>query len=143
MKLTLHTDGGARGNPGPSAYGFVVTDISDLSHQQAGAGIILKKCGKYCGICTNNQVEYDGLVAGLTWIHQNYPLAEIQVIMDSLLIVNQIKGIYKVKNVGLLPKYQEAMKLFLTFPIRLINHTFREGNKIADQLVNDAIDNHQ
>jgi probable phosphoglycerate mutase len=134
-KLLLNTDGGSRGNPGPSAYGYVIQDISDL-----GAVKILEKCGNYLGIQTNNIAEYEGLLSGVKWVVENEPQAELLIKMDSLLIVNQIKGLFKVKSPGLLPKYREVRGLLSKLPKWSIEHTYREGNSIADELVNQALD---
>lgn len=135
MKLLLFCDGGSRGNPGRSAYGYVIQDITDL-----GAVKILGKCGNYLGIYTNNVAEYRGLLAGVTWVVNHAPQAELVIKMDSLLIVNQIKGLFKVKNPGLRPLYQEVMRLLSRLPKYSIEHTYREGNALADQLVNDTLD---
>lgn len=137
MKLLLNTDGGSRGNPGPAAYGYVIQDIT------SGAGMILDKCGKYIGITTNNIAEYEALLHGVRWVVDNEPDAELVIKMDSLLIVNQIKGLFKVKNPGLLPKYLEVKKLLSQLKKYEISHTYREGNSVADGLVNEALDNQQ
>lgn len=135
MKLLLHTDGGSRGNPGPAAYGYVIEDITDL-----GAVKILDKCGKYIGITTNNIAEYEALENGVRWVVENHKEADLAIKMDSLLIVNQIKGLFKVKNPGLLPKYLSVKHLLTQVKSFEISHTYREGNALADSLVNDALD---
>jgi ribonuclease HI len=154
MKLVLQCDGGSRGNPGPAASGYVVYDVTGVSNaspselpktrltaaSQSGAGIILEKCGNYLGVTTNNLAEYDGLISGLNWIVTNHPEAEVLIKMDSLLIVNQIKGLFKVKSPGLIPKFQEARGLLAQLPAYRIEHTFREGNSLADSLVNEVLD---
>lgn len=137
MKLLLNTDGGSRGNPGPAAYGYVIQDIT------SGAGIILEKCGNYLGVTTNNVAEYVGLVDGVKWVVENHPQAELIIKMDSLLIVNQVKGTFKVKNPGLLPKCLEVRGLLSQLPKWSIEHTYREDNSLADELVNQALDAHQ
>jgi ribonuclease HI len=134
MKLLLNTDGGSRGNPGPAAFGYVIQDIT------SGAGIILEKCGKYLGVTTNNQAEYQGLLAGVKWVVEHEPKAELLIKMDSLLIVNQVKGLYKVKSPELFPIFQEVRGLLMKLPNWSIEHTYREGNTIADSLVNEALD---
>lgn len=141
MKILLQCDGGSRGNPGPAAYGYVVYDITNQSNLDAA--IVLEKCGNYLGLTTNNQAEYQGLIAGLTWIVKNTPDAEILIKMDSLLIVNQVKGLYKVKSPDLYPKYQEVRGLLSQLKSWSIAHTYREGNSLADSLVNEALDAHQ
>ena len=136
-KLLLQCDGGSRGNPGPAAYGYVVYDIT------SSAGIVLEKCGNYLGITTNNQAEYEGLLAGLTWIYDHHRGAEVEIKMDSLLIVNQVKGLYKVKSPDLFSKYQAVKGIIAKLPKVTISHTYREGNSLADSLVNQALDEHQ
>lgn len=145
-KILLNTDGGSRGNPGPAAYGFVISDVTDLGNSESfteGAGIILEKCGNYLGIETNNIAEYRGLIDGIKWVKANYPDAELIIKMDSLLIVNQVKGLYKVKSPGLYPKWVEVRQLLSSFKSWSISHTYREGNSLADSLVNAALDAHQ
>jgi probable phosphoglycerate mutase len=146
MKLLLNTDGGSRGNPGPAAYGYVVQDISNLSagltrrSHQGEAVIILEKCGNYLGVTTNNVAEYEGLLAGVQWVVDHHPSAELVIKMDSLLIVNQIKGLFKVKSPELIPRYHQVKKLLAQLPSYSIAHTYREGNSLADSLVNEALD---
>lgn len=129
--IKLFTDGGSRGNPGSAAYGFVV---------YSGAGIVLEKCGNYVGETTNNQAEYEGLIAGLTWCYQNRPESRVTIFMDSLLIVNQVKGIFKIKNQDLLPKFKEVKRLVALFPGYEIAYVPRAQNSVADSLVNQALD---
>lgn len=131
MKLHLFCDGGSRGNPGPSAYGFVLYDA---------AGNLLEKCGNYLGITTNNQAEYQGLIDGLKLILAKYQDASVQITMDSLLVVNQVKGAYKVKNLGLKPLHTEVLSLLSKLSSWSIHHTLRGGNSLADSLVNQALD---
>lgn len=138
MKLLLQCDGGSRGNPGPAAYGYVVYDNSNSS-----AVIVLEKCGNYLGITTNNQAEYQGLIAGIKSVVEKHPTAELEIKMDSLLIVNQVKGLYKVKSPELLPRFQEVRGLLVKLPKWSITHTYREGNSLADSLVNEALDLHK
>lgn len=129
--LKLYTDGGSRGNPGPAGYGFVV---------YSGAGKVLKKCGNYLGQTTNNQAEYRGLVEGLDWVLQHHPACDLEIYMDSLLIVNQIKGLYKVKTPSLLPHYQQATALLAKLNSYQITHVRRHLNSVADNLANQAMD---
>lgn len=135
MKLKLYTDGGARGNPGPAAYGFVVQDVT------SSAVKLLEKCGNYLGVCTNNQAEYAGLLAGLNWVVTHHPDSQLSIFMDSLLIVNQVKGLFKIKNPALLPKYQEVRGLLSQLPGYTISYLPRAQNALADELVNLALDN--
>ena len=133
-KLQLNCDGGALGNPGPAAYGYVIQDIT------SGAAIILGKCGNYVGETTNNQAEYAGLIAGIAWVVEHHPDAELEIVMDSLLIVNQIKGLFKVKNPDLQRRYHEARGLLAKLPSWTIRHVLRDKNSLADELVNQALD---
>lgn len=134
MKLQLNCDGGARGNPGPAAYGYVIQDIS------SGAAIILEKCGNYLGETTNNQAEYRGLIDGLAWIVAHHPEAEVEIVMDSLLIVNQVKGLYKVKNPDLRLRHAEVGVLLARLKAYTIRHVLRHENALADELVNQVLD---
>lgn len=129
--LKLFTDGGSRGNPGHAAYGYVI---------YSGAGIVLEKCGNYLGVTTNNQAEYEGLIAGLRSIVQNNPGMNVEIYMDSLLIVNQVRGMYKIKNAALIPKYQEVRGLLAKIPGHTISYVPRAQNAVADSLVNQALD---
>lgn len=129
--LRMFSDGGSRGNPGPAAYGYVIYD---------DAGNVLEKCGNYLGETTNNQAEYQGLIAGVKWVAENHPQAKLEITMDSLLIVNQIKGIYKVKHPAMKPLYMETKKYLSQLAGFTISHTLRGGNKVADELVNQALD---
>lgn len=146
MKLLLCTDGGSRGNPGPAAYGFVVQDITNQNagptrrSHQTEAVKILEKCGNYLGVTTNNQAEYAGLINGLKWVVQNYPDTYLRVQMDSLLIVSQVKGDYKVKHPDILPRYLEAMDLLGKLKSYTILYVPRAENALADSLVNAALD---
>ena len=130
MKFIVNTDGGARGNPGPSGIGFVI--------QQDGAVI---KTGKaYIGETTNNQAEYQSLKLGLEQARK-LGAREVHVYMDSLLVVNQMKGIFKVKNRDLWPIY-EAIKEMVAASFKKVTftHVPRELNKLADAEVNKALD---
>ncbi|HYF97069.1 MAG TPA: reverse transcriptase-like protein [Patescibacteria group bacterium] len=129
----LFTDGGSRGNPGPSAIGFVILDMEDN---------VVKKFGKYIGDTTNNQAEYQALQQGLISA-QEEGVKKLEVYMDSLLIVNQIKGLYKVKNAELMPLYQDIKVKANEFEEISFIHVPRALNKIADELVNEALDNRQ
>lgn len=129
-KAKLYTDGGSRGNPGPSAAGYVLLDEND--------GII-KKEGKYLGIITNNQAEYLALKSGLA-LAKSYGVQELEVFMDSLLVVNQMKGLYKVKNLELQPIHQSVKEFAGAFRRISFNYVPRELNKIADTMVNECLD---
>lgn len=126
----LFTDGGSRGNPGPSAIGFAVLDIHDN---------VVRTESKYLGLTTNNQAEYQGLKEGLEAC-RTMGVREVHVHMDSLLVVNQMKGIYKVKNRDLWPIYEAAKNMLGDFAKVTFTHVPRELNKIADGMVNECLD---
>ncbi len=130
--MTINTDGGARGNPGPGACGVVIKDRS---------GNVLRQDGKYLGICTNNEAEYQGLILGLkTALDMRADAVEI--LMDSELVIKQLTGLYRVKEPRLYELYQQAKDL----EDRLSSVTYfairRELNKQADALVNSILDEH-
>jgi ribonuclease HI len=130
MKARLFTDGGARGNPGPAAYGYVLEDET---------GTVLDARGEAIGIATNNVAEYSGLVAGLAKALE-LGVAELEVVSDSELVVRQMTGDYRVKNEGLKPLFREASGLARRIGRVRYRAVRREHNKLADQLVNDALD---
>lgn len=131
MNATLHTDGGARGNPGPAGIGFVlaIKDQAKILH------------GSYIGETTNNQAEYQALVAGMKRaIEEN--VSDLACFLDSELVVKQLKGEYKIKNEELKPLAAQVNKLKRDFSAVTFTHVRREKNKEADALVNQAIDRH-
>lgn len=139
MKLTVFTDGGSRGNPGPAAYGFSITKESG----EEIAGI-----GKYIGTNTNNVAEYSAVIEALQWVlaHRESlgDISGINFFMDSELICKQLNGEYKVKHPvmqGLFYTVQKNMQS-LGVPITY-THVRREYNKRADALVNYALDTHK
>lgn len=129
-EIKLYGDGGSRGNPGPSASGYVILDMHDN---------ILETNGEYLNITTNNQAEYHALNIGLQRALQ-LEAKVVHVYMDSLLVVNQLKGIYKVKNHELKAVYTTVKSLILQFQTVNINHVPRELNKLADAEVNRILD---
>lgn len=129
-KIKMYADGGSRGNPGPSASGFVLLDLEDK--------IILDK-GVYLGITTNNQAEYTSLKLGLEAAKERH-VDEIDVYMDSLLVVNQMRGIFKVRNRDLWPIHSAIADLTKQFKKVTFTHVPRELNKLADAAVNRALD---
>jgi len=131
MKLTINTDGGSRGNPGPSGIGAVLVD------QKGG---ILKEISEYIGEGTNNQAEYTALVRALEEA-KKLKADEVSIFMDSELIVKQIKQEYKVKNKDLGVLFVKVRNLLQKFAKWDIKHVRREKNKKADELVNKALDN--
>jgi ribonuclease HI len=126
----LYTDGGSRGNPGPSASGYVIMDMNDT---------ILLERGEYLGVTTNNQAEYQALKLGLEEARRQ-GIQELHVYMDSLLVVNQMRGIFKVKNRDLWPIHDATNLLKKEFRRISFNHVPRELNKLADAAVNKALD---
>lgn len=129
-KLKVYADGGSRGNPGPSASGYVVMDENNK---------ILVENGVYLGITTNNQAEYTSLKLALEDCVK-LGAKEVDVYMDSLLVVNQMKGIFKVRNRDLWPIHDAIKELINKFNRVTFQHVPRELNKLADAAVNKAID---
>ena len=130
MKARLSTDGGARGNPGPAAYGYVL---------EAEDGTVLAAHGEKIGVATNNVAEYSALIAGLEKALE-LGLDEIEVVSDSELMVKQMTGQYCVKNEALQELWSRAGRLARR--VGSVDYTAvrREHNKLADQLVNEALD---
>jgi ribonuclease HI len=128
--LIAHSDGGARGNPGPAGYGVVIQDQS--GHKVA-------HLSEYLGHQTNNFAEYQGLIAALEYALQHGPKA-LKLISDSELLVRQIKGIYKVKNPILQDLHGRAKELIAQLDWFSIGHALREQNTEADRLANEAMD---
>jgi ribonuclease HI len=130
VKARLFTDGGARGNPGPAAYGFVI---------EAEDGTVLAAEGKAIGEATNNVAEYRAVLLGLE-LATELGADEVEVVNDSELVAKQISGEYRVKNKGLQPLYLETMAALREFPAWAVRSVRRESNERADELVNEALD---
>lgn len=131
--ITIFSDGGSRGNPGPSAAGYVVLDSS----QQ-----VIAQGGEYLGITTNNQAEYHGVRLGLEKaIELKYKRVDFKI--DSMLVVNQMKGFYKIKNRELWPIHERIRELMTKFDKVTFNHVMREFNQLADGMVNKTLDEHR
>ena len=128
--LNLYTDGGARGNPGPAAAGWVIKDDQ---------GEVLISAGKYLGELTNNQAEYEALILGLAEA-KSFEVKNLKVFMDSELIINQMQRKYKVKNAKLAVLFVKAWNLTLEFSKVEWEHILREKNYEADAEVNKALD---
>ena len=130
MRAKLSTDGGARGNPGPAAYGYVL---------ETDDGTVLAAEGEPIGVATNNVAEYRALVAGLEKAHE-LQINDLEVVSDSELLVKQMRGEYRVKNDALRALHAEASRL--ADHLRSVRYTAvrREHNELADQLVNEALD---
>jgi ribonuclease HI len=130
MKLVVHVDGGARGNPGPAAVGVVVSTPD---------GEVLDEIGEVIGVATNNVAEYRGLLLGLERA-RTLRATEVEVVNDSELVARQVKGDYKVKHAGLKPLHQQALAALRGFDRWSIRSVPRERNARADALVNAALD---
>jgi ribonuclease HI len=128
--IKANIDGGARGNPGPSAYGVVVRDAK---------GEVIAELSDYLGIQTNNYAEYSGLLAALEFaVREKHP--SLKVLSDSELLVRQMQGRYKVKSPGLIDLYDRARALVRKLEHFSIDHVLRQYNKDADALVNQVLD---
>jgi ribonuclease HI len=130
VKARLFTDGGARGNPGPAAYGFVL---------ESEDGTVLAAEGEAIGTATNNVAEYSGLIAGLQKAVELH-VPQVEVVSDSELMVKQMRGEYRVKNEALRELYDEATALARRVGNVEYRHVKRAHNELADKLVNDALD---
>lgn len=133
-EVQLYADGGSRGNPGPSASGFVVLDMD---------GKVLHREGVYLGITTNNQAEYLALKLGLECALTQFHAREVHVYMDSLLVINQMKGVFKVRNRDLWPVHDAVKQMLSKFDKVNFDHVPRELNKLADAEVNKCLDAEQ
>lgn len=129
-RLKLYADGGSRGNPGPSASGYVLLDQEDK---------ILLDEGVYLGITTNNQAEYTALKLGMEAAIKR-GVTELDVYMDSLLVINQMRGVFKVRNRDLWPIHGVIKDLTKQFKHISFTHVPRELNKLADAAVNRSLD---
>lgn len=129
-KVKLFADGGSRGNPGPSSSGYVIMDMNDT---------VLVDKGVYLGVTTNNQAEYTALKLGLEEALK-LGASEVEVYMDSMLVVNQMKGIFKIKNRDLWAVHDAIKQLIAQFKHVSFDHVPREFNKLADAAVNRATD---
>ena len=130
MKARLSTDGGARGNPGPAAYGYVL---------ETEDGTVLAAHGEAIGVATNNVAEYRGLVEGLRKAVE-MELSELEVVSDSELLVHQMRGEWKVKNDALRELWRDAQELAGRIGSVRYTAVRREHNELADRLVNEALD---
>ncbi len=137
QKVTLYTDGGARGNPGPAGAGVYITDEQ---------GKALKEISKFLGHQTNNYAEYEAVVEGLQGLKKMFGAAKlktmtIEVKMDSELVARQLSGKYQIKEPTLFPQFIKVHNLCVsTFPRISFTHIRREQNKDADRLANQAMD---
>lgn len=134
--MKIFADGGARGNPGPAAIGFVVKDKK---------GKILTRVGKYLGKKTNNQAEYLAVIEALKWLKQNsqiakFPNCRLDFYLDSQLIVNQLNGLYKIKDANLRNLIVQTRILEREVNCPVFYHLVsRRQNLLADRLVNQVL----
>ncbi len=129
-EIIAHIDGGSRGNPGPAAYGVSIETVE---------GQPVTAFGKFIGETTNNVAEYQGLLASLEYaLNHNYP--RLRVMTDSELMARQIAGHYKVRSPDLKPLYDKAKALISRLESFSIRHVYREQNREADRLANQAMD---
>ncbi len=136
QKITIHTDGGARSNPGPAGIGVVLQDES---------GKVVGEISKFIGSQTNNFAEYEALIQGLLKIQEMFAGKtddiEVAVMMDSELVIKQCQGLYKIKEPTLKLQHERVAAIRADFfPHITFTHVRREFNKHADKLVNAAVD---
>lgn len=129
LKVTAYVDGASRGNPGPAGFGVYMT---------TDTGEIIEISG-YLGVTTNNVAEYSGLLEALS-VARAEGATEVEIISDSLLLVNQMLGRFRVRHTNLIPLHERARRLAGEFARFSIRHTLRAGNKEADRLANLAVD---
>ena len=138
MQFTLYADGGSRGNPGPAGAGAVVFN-------ETGKRVV--EVADYLGVATNNIAEYEAVLRGLKALLKEFPedyfkTAHVAIRMDSKLVIEQLKGAYKVKHPNLVPRYLEVKNVIArNFANISYAHVPREKNKDADALANQAMDN--
>jgi len=132
VKLTAHTDGASKGNPGPAAIGYTIEKD----------GIVLEERSRYIGDATNNVAEYRALIAALRRMKE-LGATEVVIYSDSELVVRHINGLYKVKSRSLKPLYLEVMSLLGNFRSHRVVHVTRDYNSVADGLANKAIKEHK
>ena len=130
LGATIYTDGGSRGNPGPSAVGYVIIDEN---------GKEITRGGEFIGYATSRLAEYYGLKVGIEKALE-YGFKTVKFVSDNLMMVNQMNGIYTVKNSDILPVYEEILKLIQRFDAVAFTHVRREQNQAADAELNTVLD---
>jgi len=131
-KLIVYTDGGSRNNPGHAGIGFVISDEK---------GTVLTKEGRYIGIATNNEAEYQAMLSAVQHIRNFHPnCANIHLHTDSELMAKQLTKVYKIREERLKGLAQAIWQLLSEIKDWKITHVLRDKNKVADKLVNDALD---
>jgi ribonuclease HI len=130
MRYIVHTDGAARGNPGPAAIGVVIEDDQGRTVYEASRAL---------GMKTNNEAEYMALIAALEYL-KDARAREAEFLLDSELVVRQLNGEYKVKEPRLQSLHGQVIMLLNAVPKHTIRHVRREQNARADELANEALD---
>ena len=130
MKVTVHVDGGSRGNPGPAAAGAIVTGAD---------GEVLDRAGELIGEATNNVAEYRGLLLGISRA-RDLGATEVEIFNDSELVAHQVNGRYKVKHADMKPLHAEALGALAAFEAWSLTPVKREQNAEADAIVNETLD---
>ena len=137
QNLNINCDGGSRGNPGPAASAFIVSRDGEVIYKES----------KFLGVATNNDAEYSAVILALKWLSKLRELGEnrrVNFILDSELVVRQIKGIYKIKNERLKKHYFEIIGLIKSLGVKVeFQNVGRMKNKLADQLVNEELDRNE
>lgn len=129
--LIINCDGGSRGNPGAAASAFVVHEGKSLLHQE----------GEFLGQATNNVAEYRAVQMAIIWISKNYPQSAVEFFLDSLLVVNQLNGVYKIKEPTLAKMFQEIKTKIISDNLKVtFKYVPRAQNFLADKLVNETLD---
>ncbi|MBC7471813.1 MAG: ribonuclease HI family protein [candidate division SR1 bacterium] len=131
QNLKLFCDGGSRGNPGKAASGYVLFDHDKIIYEG----------GKYLGIATNNEAEWQAVTLGSAYVLDAFgPGIKLEVYLDSELVQKQITGVYRVRQSHLKPFFEEIKKIEKQFEIISFTHVYREKNKDADRVVNEILD---
>jgi ribonuclease HI len=130
VKVVVHVDGGARGNPGPAAIGVVVSDPD---------GQVLDEVAERIGVATNNVAEYRALLRGLERARA-LGARDVEIVNDSELVARQLSGAYKVKHPAMKPLYEQAVAALRAFDRWRVRSVPRAQNARADELVNEALD---
>lgn len=131
-KIIIYCDGGSRGNPGPAASAFVVTEGKDVLYKES----------KYLGIETNNVAEYNAVLIAINWVSDAKPKGEIIINLDSQLVERQLNGFYKIKSPKLKVLFDQIKFLILNSSLLIkFVWNYRTDNELADELVNETLDN--
>jgi ribonuclease HI len=151
INLSIFCDGASRGNPGNAAYGFAIYENLEIKVEKSVPTNLrlisetepIYTQSKYLGIATNNIAEWDGLLQSLIYIDQKHDLANcsLNYYLDSNLVVQQIQGKWKVKDIKLKQYYIQSIKYTIKAKYIEFNHIYREYNKVADNIANLCLDN--